>query len=197
MSLMWRWARALDGVLEGRFRRDLARRSQRRHRHELAEPLWRVRRQARTLQEDLWRAIATAPARVMGEVFAADLPLRVRCWSASMRIALDMYLSGEDGPRGCFTVMTATSEAVFDPDIRAMVVQRPRRDWIFVSLPPVQVSRRSAANCGSAWIRRCWRNWRRRRSTPSTIRASCPGSPRVGKLRSHRPTGAIDVMLRG
>jgi hypothetical protein len=37
-------------------------------------------------------------------------------------IALDMYLSGKDGPRGCFTVMTAASEAVFDPAIRDMVI---------------------------------------------------------------------------
>jgi TetR/AcrR family transcriptional regulator, copper-responsive repressor len=61
-------------------------------------------------------------ARVrMGEVFAQDLPLRpmlLRIYG----IALDMYLSGKDGPRGCFTVMTATSEAVFDPEIRALVV---------------------------------------------------------------------------
>jgi AcrR family transcriptional regulator len=61
-------------------------------------------------------------ARVrMAEVFALDLPLRpmlLRVYG----IALDMYLSGKDGPRGCFTVMTATSEAVFDPEIRAMVV---------------------------------------------------------------------------
>ena len=57
----------------------------------------------------------------MGEVFAQDLPLRpmlLRIYG----IALDMYLSGKDGPRGCFTVMTATSEAVFDPEIRALVV---------------------------------------------------------------------------
>jgi len=33
-----------------------------------------------------------------------------------------MYLSGKDGPRGCFSVMTATSEAIFDPEIRDMVV---------------------------------------------------------------------------
>ena len=37
-------------------------------------------------------------------------------------MALDIYLSGEEGPRGCFTVMTAASEAVSDPDIRAMVL---------------------------------------------------------------------------
>jgi len=61
-------------------------------------------------------------ARVrMAEVFALDLPLRAMLLRI-YGIALDMYLSGKDGPRGCFTVMTATSEAVFDPEIRAMVV---------------------------------------------------------------------------
>jgi AcrR family transcriptional regulator len=57
----------------------------------------------------------------MGEVFSADLPLR-SLLERVYAIALDMYLSGEDGPRGCFTVMTATSEAVFDPDIRKLVL---------------------------------------------------------------------------
>ena len=57
----------------------------------------------------------------MGEAFAAELPLRK--WLESIfTIALDMYLSGKDGARGCFTVMTATSEAVFDPAIRELVV---------------------------------------------------------------------------
>ncbi len=57
----------------------------------------------------------------MGEVFSVDLPLR-QMLERIYGIALDMYLSGKDGPRGCFTVMTATSEAVFDPSIRAMVI---------------------------------------------------------------------------
>ena len=57
----------------------------------------------------------------MGEVFAAELPLRTLL-ERVYGIALDMYLSGEDGPRGCFTVMTATSEAVYDPDIRKLVL---------------------------------------------------------------------------
>ena len=35
--------------------------------------------------------------------------------------ALDFYLAGDNGPRGCFTVMTATSEAMADPEIRALV----------------------------------------------------------------------------
>src|SRR5690242_3370335 len=36
-------------------------------------------------------------------------------------LALDIYFSGDEGPRGCFTVLTAASDAVFDPEIRAMV----------------------------------------------------------------------------
>jgi AcrR family transcriptional regulator len=56
----------------------------------------------------------------MGEAFAVELPLR-EMLQGIYGIALDMYLSGKDGPRGCFTVMTATSEAVFDPAIREMV----------------------------------------------------------------------------
>ena len=58
----------------------------------------------------------------MGEVFSDDLPLRPLLQRV-YGIALDMYLSGEDGPRGCFTVMTAASEAVSDPEIRAMVLE--------------------------------------------------------------------------
>jgi len=57
----------------------------------------------------------------MGEAFAADLPVR-QMLERIYAIALDMYLSGKDGPRGCFTVMTATSEAVFDPAIRELVM---------------------------------------------------------------------------
>ena len=33
------------------------------------------------------------------------------------------FISGESGPRGCFTVMTAASEAVADPEIRAMALE--------------------------------------------------------------------------
>jgi TetR/AcrR family transcriptional regulator, copper-responsive repressor len=55
----------------------------------------------------------------MGEAYAADLPMR-EMLEKIYAIALDMYLSGKDGPRGCFTVMTAASEAVLDPAIREM-----------------------------------------------------------------------------
>jgi TetR/AcrR family transcriptional regulator, copper-responsive repressor len=56
----------------------------------------------------------------MGETFAIELPVR-EMLERIYGIALDMYLSGKDGPRGCFTVMTAASEAVFDPSIRDLV----------------------------------------------------------------------------
>lgn len=56
----------------------------------------------------------------MGDVFRNELPIRQRL-QRIYAVALDIYLSGDTGPRGCFTVMTAASEAVHDPDIRAMV----------------------------------------------------------------------------
>jgi AcrR family transcriptional regulator len=57
----------------------------------------------------------------LAAIFTADMPLRQRL----QRIfdgALDIYLSGDDGPRGCFTLMSVASDAVVDPDIRTMVV---------------------------------------------------------------------------
>jgi AcrR family transcriptional regulator len=56
------------------------------------------------------------------DIFREEMPLRQRL-QRIYAIALDIYLSGEAGPRGCFTVMTAASEAVADPDIRAMVLE--------------------------------------------------------------------------
>lgn len=58
----------------------------------------------------------------MGSIFGEDLPIRRRL-ERIYAAALDIYLSGESGPRGCFTVMTAASEAVNDPDIRVMVLE--------------------------------------------------------------------------
>jgi AcrR family transcriptional regulator len=58
----------------------------------------------------------------MQEIFRDELPIRKRL-ERIFAVALDIYLSGEDGPRGCFTVMTAASEAVADPDIRALVLE--------------------------------------------------------------------------
>jgi len=58
----------------------------------------------------------------MMDIFRAEQPIRARL-ARIFAIALDIYLSGESGPRGCFTVMTAASEAVSDPQIRAMVLE--------------------------------------------------------------------------
>jgi AcrR family transcriptional regulator len=58
---------------------------------------------------------------LMIDIFKDRMPIRKRL-ERIYAVALDIYLSGEAGPRGCFTVMTAASEAVSDPDIRAMVL---------------------------------------------------------------------------
>jgi AcrR family transcriptional regulator len=58
----------------------------------------------------------------MIDVFRTEQPIRERL-ARIFAVALDIYLSGESGPRGCFTVMTAASEAVSDPQIRAMVLE--------------------------------------------------------------------------
>ena len=58
----------------------------------------------------------------MTDIFRDELPIRKRL-ERIYTTALDIYLSGESGPLGCFTVMTAASEAVADPEIRAMVLE--------------------------------------------------------------------------
>jgi AcrR family transcriptional regulator len=49
-----------------------------------------------------------------------DMPLR-ELLQKFFAAALDLYTSGKDGPRGCFSVMTTASEAIFDPVIREKV----------------------------------------------------------------------------
>src|ERR1700692_3618976 len=66
-----------------------------------------------------YRADARA---AMIEIFRDEMPIRQRL-QRIYAVALDIYLSGAEGPRGCFTVMTAASEAVADPEIRAMVLE--------------------------------------------------------------------------
>jgi AcrR family transcriptional regulator len=58
----------------------------------------------------------------MTNIFREEMPIRKRL-ERIYAVALGIYLSGESGPRGCFTVMTAASEAVADPGIRAMVLE--------------------------------------------------------------------------
>ncbi|MBR0840153.1 TetR/AcrR family transcriptional regulator [Bradyrhizobium liaoningense] len=57
----------------------------------------------------------------MVEIFRQEMPVRQRL-ERIFASALNIYLSGDTGPRGCFTVVTAASEAVGDPEIRAMVL---------------------------------------------------------------------------
>jgi AcrR family transcriptional regulator len=66
-----------------------------------------------------YRADARA---AMADIFRVELPIKKRL-ERIFAVALDIYLSGDQGPRGCFTMMTAASEAVADPDIRAMVLE--------------------------------------------------------------------------
>src|SRR5258705_9200184 len=56
---------------------------------------------------DSYRADARA---AMIDIFRDELPIRRRL-ERIFAVALDIYLSGDAGPRGCFTVMTAASEA--------------------------------------------------------------------------------------
>src|SRR5258708_33259162 len=58
----------------------------------------------------------------MVDTFRDQQPIR-RPLQRLFAVALDIYLSGDAGPRGCFTVMTAASEAVADPEIRGMVLE--------------------------------------------------------------------------
>jgi AcrR family transcriptional regulator len=58
----------------------------------------------------------------MGDIFRTELPIRPRL-RRIFAVALDIYLSGEQGPRGCFTVMTAASEAIGDPEIQTLVLE--------------------------------------------------------------------------
>ena len=57
----------------------------------------------------------------MAAIFREEMPVRQRL-ERIFASALNIYLSGETGPRGCFTVVTAASEAVGDPEIRGMVL---------------------------------------------------------------------------
>lgn len=54
------------------------------------------------------------------DILNAEMPIKTRL-ERIYAGALDIYLAGDDGPQGCFTVMTAGSEAISDPDICAMV----------------------------------------------------------------------------
>ncbi|HKA81217.1 MAG TPA: TetR/AcrR family transcriptional regulator [Xanthobacteraceae bacterium] len=58
----------------------------------------------------------------MKEMLAYDLPLR-EALRRVYAMALASYLSGKSGPRGCFAIGTATTEALQDAKIRALLAQ--------------------------------------------------------------------------
>ena len=55
-------------------------------------------------------------------LFQARAPLRAKL-RRILIAALDLYLSGEDGPRGCFTVLSAASDAIADPELHSLVAE--------------------------------------------------------------------------
>src|SRR5438552_16679057 len=58
----------------------------------------------------------------MAGIFKHAAPIRERL-QRIFDVALDIYLSGEAGPRGCFTVMTVASDAIDDPEIRQFALE--------------------------------------------------------------------------
>jgi TetR/AcrR family transcriptional regulator, copper-responsive repressor len=69
----------------------------------------------------------------IADIFKTEAPIRQRL-QCLFAVALDVHLSGEDGPRGCFTVMTVASEAIADPEIRDFVLEALRElDELFAS----------------------------------------------------------------
>jgi AcrR family transcriptional regulator len=55
-------------------------------------------------------------------LFEARAPLRAKL-KRILTAALDLYLSGEAGPRGCFTVLSAASDAIADPELHSLVAE--------------------------------------------------------------------------
>jgi TetR/AcrR family transcriptional regulator, copper-responsive repressor len=53
-------------------------------------------------------------------ILTADAPVRT-VLRKTFEMASEVYLAGPDGPRGCFSVVTAASEAIADPEIRSQV----------------------------------------------------------------------------
>ncbi len=100
----------------------------------------------------------------MIDIFRDELPIRKRL-ERIYAVALDIYLSGEAGPRGCFTVMTAASEAVADPEIRAMVLEGfSELDKAFAACFRLAKEKGELPHRPIPW---CWRNSHPPPSTPS------------------------------
>jgi AcrR family transcriptional regulator len=58
-------------------------------------------------------------------MLADDPPLRVFL-TRFYGFALDLYLAGESGPRGCYSIGTAATQAAVDPDVRKFLASSTR-----------------------------------------------------------------------
>ena len=74
----------------------------------------------RALYLQAYRQYRKRMNELFAPLFAAQEPLRVKL-RRILAAALDLYLSGPEGPRGCFTVLSAASEAIADPDLHGLV----------------------------------------------------------------------------
>jgi AcrR family transcriptional regulator len=74
----------------------------------------------RALYIQAYRRYREHVCEAFAPLFAETAPLRDKL-RRILLAALDLYLSGEEGPRGCFTVLSASSDAVSDPEIRKIV----------------------------------------------------------------------------
>ena len=74
----------------------------------------------RALYVQAYRRYREHVREAFAPLFAGKAPLRDKL-RRILLAALDLYLSGEEGPRGCFTVLSASSDAIGDPEIRKIV----------------------------------------------------------------------------
>src|SRR3954470_15523764 len=127
----------------------------------------------------------------MIDIFRNEAPLRQRL-QRIYAVALDIYLSGESGPRGCFTVMTAASEAVSDPEIRAMVLEGfVELDKAFAACFRLAKQKGELPDSADATVLAHLAS-----ATVHTIAIRARAQVPRGELEAI-VTGAIDVMLRG
>lgn len=76
----------------------------------------------RALYVQVYRRYREQVRDTFASLFAARAPLREKL-RRILIAALNLYLSGAEGPRGCFTVLSASSDAIADPEISAMVAE--------------------------------------------------------------------------
>jgi AcrR family transcriptional regulator len=66
------------------------------------------------------------------QLLADDPPLRVYL-GRFYKAALDLYLAGDCGARGCYSIGTAATEAVVDPEVRAFLANSIRGTDVFLA----------------------------------------------------------------